>query len=360
VAVALEGVTMLFITKTGRTLGALSSIGVAIVMMLSVACGRPGNQSGRSVAAKVVRIAIGGQSQLLYLPTTLAQELGFYASEGLQVELQDHAGGSKALQALLGGSADVVSGFYDHTIQMQAEGRELTAFVSMLRFPGLVLVTSPQAAPRVKTIADLKGGIAGVTAAGSSSHMLLSYLLQRQGIASDRVSIAAIGGAATAIAAVEHGKVDAGMVGEPAFTVIQRRNPTVRILADLRHAEGVQQAFGTATYPGSVLYAPGKWIREERDTTQRLARALVKTLEWMHAHSPEDIAARTPAGFRGEDQALYVEALTHSMPMFSPDGLMAGDGAESVRKLLAESMEKVRNTKIDMSKTFTNEFVNGR
>ena len=54
------------------------------------------------------------------------------------------AGGAKALQALVGGSADVVSGFYDHTIQMAAEGREIVAFVTMLRFPGLVLVTSPQ------------------------------------------------------------------------------------------------------------------------------------------------------------------------------------------------------------------------
>ena len=73
---------------------------------------------------------------MVYLPTTLAQELGFYKEEGLDVELQDFAGGAKALQALVGGSADVVSGFYDHTIQMAAEGRELVAFVTMLRYPG--------------------------------------------------------------------------------------------------------------------------------------------------------------------------------------------------------------------------------
>ena len=100
---------------------------------------------------------------MVYLPTTLAQELGFYKEEGLDVELQDFAGGAKALQALVGGSADVVSGFYDHTIQMAAEGRELVAFVTMLRFPGLVLVTSPQAAGEVTAIDELKGRIAGVT-----------------------------------------------------------------------------------------------------------------------------------------------------------------------------------------------------
>jgi len=71
-----------------------------------------------------VRLAVGGQNQMVYLPTTLAQELGFYREEGIEAELQDFAGGAKALQAAVGGSADVVSGFYDHTIQMAAEGRE--------------------------------------------------------------------------------------------------------------------------------------------------------------------------------------------------------------------------------------------
>ncbi|MGH9144833.1 MAG: ABC transporter substrate-binding protein, partial [Vicinamibacterales bacterium] len=238
------------------------------------ACARQPNTGERHV-----RIAVGGQNQMVYLPTTLAQELGFYREEGIDAELQDFAGGAKALQALVGGSADVVSGFYDHTIQMAAEGRELVAFVAMLRFPGLVLVTSPQSA-QLTTIADLKGHIAGVTTAGSSSQMLLTYILQRNGLAADAVSITAIGSAATAIAALEHGKVDVGMVADPAFTLVRRRNPGVRILADLRTAEGVNAALGAHAYPASVLYAKGDWIRANRDTTERLARAITRTLSW--------------------------------------------------------------------------------
>jgi NitT/TauT family transport system substrate-binding protein len=307
-----------------------------------------------------VRIAVGGQNQMVYLPTTLAQELGFYRDEGLDVELQDFAGGAKALQALVGRSADVVSGFYDHTIQMAAEGRALTAFVTMLRFPGLVLVTSPQSATAVTTIEDLKGRIAGVTTAGSSSQMLLTYMLQRHAVPPDAVSITAIGSAATAIAAIEYGKVDAGMVADPAFTLVAKRNPTARVLADLRTAGGVKEALGTTTYPASVLYTNADWIRANRETTQKLARAITRTLAWMHDHSPQEIADKTPKTFRGEDDALYVEALRSSMPMFSPDGAMAADGAEAVRTLLAGSMEKVRGATIDVSRTYTNEFVHGR
>jgi NitT/TauT family transport system substrate-binding protein len=307
-----------------------------------------------------VRLAVGGQNQLVYLPTTLAQELGFYKLEGLDVELQDHAGGAKALQSLVGGSSDVVSGFYDHTIQMAAEGRDLVAFVTMLRFPGLVLVTSPQGAGAVTKIEDLKGRVAGVTAAGSSSQMLLTYLLQRHGIAIDDVSITPVGSAATAIAAVEHGKVDAAMVADPAFTLIARRNPRVRVLADLRTAAGVKEAFGADTYPSSVLYAKGGWVRANRETTSKLARAILRTLRWMRAHTPEEIADRTPKTFRGEDDALYVDAVRNSMPMFSPDGVMDARGAEAVRLLLSGTMEKVKAAPIDLSRTYTNEFVHGR
>jgi sulfonate transport system substrate-binding protein len=325
-----------------------------IAIALLAACSKP-PQSGSHV-----RLAVGGQNQMVYLPTTLAEELGFYKDEGLDVELQDHQGGSKALQAIVGGSADVVSGFYDHTIQMAAEGRQFIAFVSMLRFPGLVLVTSPQAANAVTKIEDLKGRVAGVTTAGSSSQMLLTGLLQRHGVAPGSVSITAIGSASTAIAAVEHGKVDAGMIADPAFTILTRRTSGTRVLADLRTEAGVKDAFDVTTYPASVLYSKADWIAANRDTTMHLTRAIVRTLEWMHTHTPQEITEKTPKSFRGEDDALYAEAVKHSMPMFSPDGVMQASGAEAVHKLLAQSMDKVRDTPIDLSKTYTNEFIHGR
>ena len=327
---------------------------VVFLCVLVTACTRRASDGAH------VRVAVGGQNQMVYLPTTLAQELGFYREEGLDIELQDFAGGAKALQALVGGSADVVCGFYDHTIQMAAEGRALVAFVTMLRFPGLVLVTSPQSAETVKTIEDLKGRIAGVTTAGSSSQMLLTYLLQRHGVPVDAVSVTAIGSAATAIAAIEHGKVDAGMMADPSFTLVVKRNPAARVLADLRTADGVKAAFGTETYPASVLYSTADFLRTNHDAAAKLARAITRTLAWMQTHSPQEIADRTPKTLRGEDDALYVEALKASMPMFSPDGAMAADGAEEVHTILSGSMDKVRDARIDVAKTYTNEFVRGR
>jgi NitT/TauT family transport system substrate-binding protein len=327
-----------------------------VSLVAAAGCRAPGGSEG----GRRVRIAVGGQTQLIYLPTTLAQELGFYREQGIDAELEDFAGGAKALQSLVGGSADVVSGFYDHTIQMAADGREFVAFVAMLRFPGMVIATSPQRADTIVRVADLEGRVVGVTSAGSSSQMLLTYLLRRHGVPADAVSVTSIGTAATAVAAMEHGKVDAGVMADPSFTMVARRNPAVRVLADLRTLEGVKQAFGTDTYPASVLYSSSEWVRANRDTASRLARAIVRTLQWIQTHSPEEIAARMPKAFRGDDDALYVEALKASMPMFSPDGAMSAEGAEVVRQLLAGSLEKVRAATIDTSKTFTNEFIHGR
>src|SRR4051794_29599052 len=152
---------------------------------------------------------------MVYLPATLAERLGYYKAEGLDVVAQDFAGGSKALEALLGGSADVVSGFYDHTIQLAAEGRELQAFVAMLQYPGFVLAVSPATMKKIEKIEDLKGAVAGVTAPGSSSNMILNYLLGKHGLTAQDVSVTGIGSTATAVAAVERGKVDAAIMFDP-------------------------------------------------------------------------------------------------------------------------------------------------
>ena len=330
---------------------ALASCASAIVVF-SASC------AGERGPGRLVRIAIGGQTQMVYLPTTLAQELGFYKEEGLEVELQDFEGGAKALQALIGGSADVVSGYYDHTIQMAAEQRAFVAFVTMLRYPGLV--SSPQSAAKVRDIRALEGRIAGVTTPGSSSHMFLAFLLARHQVPVDSVSITAIGSGAAAVAGIESGRIDAAWLADPAFTLVKKRNPTIRVLADLRTEEGTTEAFGVATYPSAVLYSSADWLRTNRDTAARLARAIVKTLDWMKSRSEQEIADKTPKALRGADDALYVEALKGSRAMFSSDGMMTSDGAAAVLQVLEGSMPKVRNAVIDLSKTYTNDFILAR
>lgn len=71
-------------------------------------------------SSKSVKIAVGGKALYYYLPISIAESLGYFKDEGLDVEIIDFQGGSRSLQAVVGGSADVVSGAFEHTLSMQA------------------------------------------------------------------------------------------------------------------------------------------------------------------------------------------------------------------------------------------------
>ncbi len=299
-----------------------------------------------------IKIAIGGQAQLIYLPVTMAQELGYYKDAGLNVTLLDFPGGAKSLEALMGGSTDVVCGFYDHTIQMAAQGKGLTAFVAMLRYPGLVL-----AASTASRIEDLKGKTVGVSAAGSSTQMFLNYLLAAHGLKSDDVSNASIGMSATAVGAMTRGKVEAAIMTDPALAIVSKQMPGLHLLADTRAAEGVRAVYGVETYPSAVLYSKTEWVDKNRDTAKALAGAITQTLSWMRSHTPQEIREKMPAAFRTEDAATDLEVLKTAQAMLSLDGKFTPQAVEAVHKVLSTSLPAVRDAKIDLGKTYTNEMV---
>ncbi len=321
-----------------------------LALLLLTGCAQRGDRP----ATLPVRVAVGGQAQFIYLPAMLARELGFYEAEGLDVTFQDFPGGAKSLEALLGGSADVVCGFYDHTIQMAAQGRELRAFVSILRYLGLVAVAVD---PAITRIEDLKGKIVGVSAPGSSTHLFLNYLLATHGLKPEDVSTPSIGMSATAVAAIAHGKVDAAIMTDPSIEVAREQAPGLHILADTRTAEGVRRIFGVETYPSTVLYSTGQWLTGHPQHARRLARAVARTIDWMRAHSAEEIRERMPQGSRTGDMETDLEGLRALRAMLSPDGRFTSESAAAVRKVLNVSLQSVRTATIDLDRTYTNEFL---
>ncbi len=292
----------------------------------------------------------------MYLPATLAQQMHFYEGEGLNVTLSDFPGGSKALEAMLGGSVDVVCGYFDHVIQMNASGRHLKAFVAMQRFPGLVLVVSPQTKRKIGSIADLKGAVVGVSAPGSSTDLFLKYLLEKNQVPADAVSVTGIGMAAGSIAAMERGKVDAAIMADPAISILARKSGILQILADGRTEAGVKEIFGTEQYPAAVLYSTEEWLKNNPETARALARAMMKTLQFLQK-SPGEIATKMPVEFQGGDAAMYAQAVQKALPMYSVDGRMSADGPATVKKVLSVSLPNVRNANFDLASTYTNEWV---
>jgi NitT/TauT family transport system substrate-binding protein len=302
-----------------------------------------------------VTLAIGGASCLCYLPTMLAHQLGEYKKAGVEVDVVQFKGGSQALKAVMGGSADVVSGYFDHCVNLAAKGQHLQAFVVYDRFPGLVLVVSPKHTAEIKSIKDLAGKKVGVSAPGSSTDFFLKYLLSKNGVDQNAAAVIGVGLGASAIAAMEQGQIDAAVMLDPAVTVLAGKYKDLRILSDTRSEKDTLAVFG-GQYPGGALYTKADWIAAHPKEAQAMTNAIVATLKWIHSHSAEEITAKMPPEFT-KDKALYIAALKNTMSMYSNDGKMDPKGAEAVLAVFSKSSPAIAKANIDLSKTYTNKFV---
>ncbi len=312
--------------------------------------------SGLALAQSKVTIAVGGASCLCYLPTMLAESLGEYKKAGVDVELVDFKGGSQSLTAVIGGSADVVSGYFDHCVNLAAKNQALEAFVVYDRYPGFALVVSPKQSGKINSIKDLANKKVGVSAPGSSTDFFLKYILSKNSVDAASVAVIGVGLGASAVAAMEQGTIDAAIMLDPSVTVLQGRNKDLKILTDTRTQKDTLAVFG-GEYPGGALYTKSDWIAKHPKETQALTNAILATLKWMHSHTPEEIMAKMPENLVGPDKPGYLAALKNTMPMYSETGRMDPKGAQAVLDVFSQSSPEVKNAKIDLSKTYTNQFV---
>ncbi len=312
--------------------------------------------TGLAAAQSKITIAVGGGACLCYLPTVLAKQLGEYDKAGLAVELVDLKGGSDALKAVLGGSADVVSGYFDHCVNLAAKKQELQAFVVYDRYPGLVLVVSPKHTGEINSIKDLAGKKVGVSAPGSSTDFFLKYLLKKNGLDPSGTAVIGVGLGATAVAAMEQGQIDAAVMLDPSVTVLQGSHKDLKILSDTRTQHDTLAVFG-GEYPGGALYSTAAWVNGHEKEVQALTNAIMATLAWIHSHSAEDIMAKMPDEIVGKNKDLYLAALKNTIPMFSETGKMDPKGAEAVLAVFSEGSPEVAKAGIDVTKTYTNKFV---
>ena len=302
-----------------------------------------------------VAIAVGGKNLLYYLPLTVAEQLGYFKDEGLQVEISDFAGGAKALQALVGGSADVVSGAYEHTINMQAKGQTITAFVLQGRAPQIVFGISNKTMPNYKSIADLKGKKIGVTAPGSSTNMVANFVLAKGGLKPGDVSFIGVGTAAGALSALRSGQIDAMSNLDPVNAMLEQKNE-IRVIADTRTLKDTTALFG-GPMPAASLYAPEAFLKKYPNTSQALTNAMVRALKWIQKAGPSEIIKVVPENFLLGDRALYIDAFMKIREAISPDGSFPVNGPQTALKALQAFEPELASKTIDLSKTYTNELV---
>lgn len=299
-------------------------------------------------------IAVGGKASLYYLPLTLAEQLGYFRAEGLEVEIKDVVGGTHALQAVVDGAADVVSGAYEHTLNLQNQGQFFQAFVLQGRAPQMAMGVSVRNLPAYQSLSDLKGKKIGVTAPGSSTNMMANLVLARAGIKAAEVSFVGVGNSLGALNALRLGKIDAISNVDPVMTQLEQKGE-VRIIADTRTLKGTQEVFG-GPMPAACLYAPIAFVRKYPATVQALTNAIVHALKWLQTAGPSDLMKVIPEPYLLGDRALYLTSFIKVREAMATDGRFPEEGAKTALRALGSFNQSLDVKKIDLSKTFTNEF----
>lgn len=329
------------------------ALGYALGLLMSVAAS--GIVAAAPEKAGVV-IAVGGKPSLYYLPLTLAERLGYFRDEGLQVEIVDFPGGAKALQAMMGGSADVVCGGFDHVVLMRAKGQKLRAFALQVATPALSLGVAAKRAGSYRSPKDLKGMKIGVSAPGSSTHIFVNHLLASAGLSPDDVSIIGVGTGPGAAAAMRAGHLDAIANIEPTMTLLEESG-AIRVMVETVSVKGATAVFGTPLPAGS-LYTREEFLKANPGTAQALANAMVRALKWLQKASPDEVAAAVPPEYLAGDRKLYLAGLRKMRESYSGDGLYSPAAVAAQLKVLAAFEPSVRDAGVSPAETYTNGFVN--
>ncbi len=341
---------------------------VAALGLITAACGgtasttpsaAPASQGGggtasQAAAAPKVTIMVGGMSKQIYLVNKLTEALGYFKDQGLDVTLVDEPSGTDTETEVMAGHANMGSGSYDHTLDLQAQGKVITAVLDMLQTPGEFVMVSNAKASAITGPKDFKGASIGVTSIGSGTHTLMRAMVVEAGLKVDAANYVKAGAGDTFIAAMKQGQIDVGITTQPTVLQVEKQN-VGKLLVDLSKPDTTQAALG-GPYPFIALWARADYIAANKDTVQKVVNAYVKTLKWIQGHTATDIAGQLPPDYYAGDQAGYIQALTDSMGMFSPDGKLSQAQLDSVLRI--NKLFKSGLDNIDLSKTYTSEFVN--
>jgi len=330
-------------------------IGIIFVLILSACGGSSSSGSSSSGSAPIpLKIMVGGLSKQIYLPNELAQRLGYFAQQGLDVTLIDEASGQSSENEVLAGQVDAGSGSYNHTIELQAAGKQMEAVVLLNVAPGEAEVVSAKEAGQIHSVSDLKGKNLGVTELGSGTQTLTTALLHKVGITPDQVHFIPVGAGDTFIAAMQQGRIDAGMTTEPTISRLVSSG-VGKVLVDLRTPDSTQAALG-GPYPFISVFMQNDYVNSHKDVVQKMVNAYVKTLKWIHTHTAEQIADMMPPDYYAGNKTLYVTALQNQLAIFSPDGNMPAGAPQAVLSIEYQSNLIPQSKQIDLSTTYTNEF----
>ena len=331
-------------------------VAVGAMMALSACGGTSTASPAASVQPVDLKLMVGGLNKQIYLPNMLAKQLGYFDEQKINVTLVDEGSGQGTEDEVVAGNVDAGSGAYSHPVELNAKGKKIETICQFGIAPGEAEMVASKKADSIQGAADLKGKNLGVTDIGSGTHTITLALLGRAGFKGSDAHFVAVGAGNTFIAAIRNGTIDAGMTTEPTITRLLQSGDA-KVLIDLRTPETTRAALG-GDYPFIGIFAKNDWVNSHKDVAQRLVNVYVKTLKWMAAHNPDEIAAKMPADYLVPSKDLYVAALKNQLSIFGTDCKMPAAGPQTVLGVLQNYVSSDKGITVNLSETYTNDFAN--
>ena len=321
------------------------------VLAIAAACGgtTPSPSGGGTVSLKIM---VGGLNKQIYLPNMLAQQLGYFKAENLDVTLIDEGSGQASEEEVVAGNVDAGSGAYVHPMVLNTLGKKIETICQFGIAPGEAEVVD-SSLTNISSVKDLAGKNLGVTDLGSGTHVLTQAILGTAGLDPSKSQYVAVGAGNTFIAAIQQHKIAAGMTTFPTISRLVNTGKG-KILVSLLTPADTRAALG-GDYPFIGIFAKNDWVNSNKDVAQRLVNAYVKTLKFMHSHTAAEIADKMPTDYFAGDKASYVADLQSQLGIFGTDCKMPVGGPENVQKIQQQFVASYKGKSANLSETYTND-----
>lgn len=293
------------------------------------ASGSAGAGSGETATANGTRIRLGYIPVMIYAPLFVAQERGYFAAEGLNVELTPLQGGSDSVVQLAAGNFDVaVGGAGAGIFNAAARGVKFTIVAPMhSERPPLTspLVISAKRKDEIKSVGDLKGKKVAINATGAATEYWLAQALKQGNLTFDDIQLTALA-FRDVPAALENGSLDAAILGEP-LTTINEDKGIVSVLSE----DFIDGFFSTYLYMGEPLLTnnPGAakgflraYMRATRDLQGNYMNAEIAAIIEKYTKVPADVTLRSSAAQYDPNGRIRVEDLNTLQDYFMQRGLL--------------------------------------
>jgi len=332
---------------------ALGALAIGALVLLPTA--------GAVAQQQKVKIREAHTGTLFMAPVYIAEAAGYMAEQGIDLELNEVDSGALGIAALVAGEVQFFDADPFQAVQLQAQGKQILFIYNLTKRVTLDMVMHPEVAraknvnrgtPIAQRFAALRGLKLGVTRPGAATDVYMRYYLKRAGMDPDRdVSLVAIGGGGSLLAALRTRQIDAFHLSAPTPYLAQR---------DGFGEVVVKSSAGDVPELDNFLYTGISVHKDYADKNPDVLRRWIKAVNQANTLMRQDQAAAVThlrKHFPRMDPAVLTLALREIIPALSEDGMMNEQMMQKHLTFLVETGQTTARASAKEGVLWTNAYI---